>query len=92
MLRRRVYPVVVAYALVAWALLQVGEVTFEPLGLPAWAMTALVVVAIAGFPAVAILAWMFDITPSGIRRDSKSVRSGSAHDASASIAVLPFTD
>ena len=39
LLRRRVYPVVVAYAIVAWVLLQIGEVTFGPLGLPDWVMT-----------------------------------------------------
>jgi len=88
--RRRVYPVVVAYALVAWALLQIGEVTFEPLGLPGWVMTSLVVLVIAGFPAAAILAWMFDITPFGIRRDSAPAEG--TIEKSPSVAVLPFTD
>lgn len=92
MLRRRVYPVVIAYALVAWALLQIGEVTFEPLGLPGWVMRSLVVVAIAGFPIAAILAWMFDITPSGIRRDAHPVSADETFAKSPSIAVLPFTD
>jgi TolB-like protein/Tfp pilus assembly protein PilF len=92
MLRRRVYPVIIAYALISWALLQIGEVTFEPLGLPAWVMTLLVVVVIAGFPLAAMLAWMFDITPSGIRRDARPIISGSTIDDPASIAVLPFTD
>ncbi len=90
--RRRVYPVVVAYALIAWALLQIGEVTFEPLGLPGWVMTSLVVVAIAGFPAAAILAWMFDITPFGIRRDVPPPVAGTPVAESPSVAVLPFTD
>ena len=92
MVRRRVYPVIVAYALVAWALLQIGEVTFEPLGLPDWIMTALVVLAIAGFPLVAILAWMFDITPFGIRRDARRPRADAALGESPSVAVLPFSD
>lgn len=92
MLRRRVYPVIIAYALVAWALLQVGEVTFEPLGLPSWAMTGLVVTAIVGFPVAAMLAWMFDITPSGIRRDTFAAYAESPSETLASIAVLPFTD
>lgn len=90
LVRRRVYPVVVAYALIAWALLQIGEVTFEPLGLPGWVMTSLVVLVIAGFPAAAILAWMFDITPIGIRRDSPPT--DTAIGKSPSVAVLPFTD
>ena len=90
--RRRVYPVIIAYALVAWALLQIGEVTFEPLGLPDWVMRSLIVVAIAGFPVAAILAWMFDITPSGIRRDTRSLDAAKSLDESPSVAVLPFTD
>lgn len=92
MLRRRVYPVVIAYALICWALLQIGEVTFEPLGLPGWVMTLLVVLVIAGFPLAAILAWMFDITPSGIRRDVRPIIADTTIDDLASIAVLPFTD
>ena len=91
LLRRRVYPVVVAYAVVAWVLLQIGEVTFEPLGLPEWAMKGLVVIAIVGFPVVALLAWMFDIAPSGIRRDG-SADVPVAEDSAPSVAVLPFAD
>ncbi len=92
MKRRRVYPVIVAYALVAWALLQIGEVTFEPLGLPDWVMSVLVVLAIAGFPLVAVLAWMFDITPFGIRRDEQPPDPGAVLGEAPSVAVLPFSD
>src|SRR5210317_975109 len=91
LLRRKVYPVIVAYALMAWVLLQIGEVTFEPLGLPDWLMTALVIIVIMGFPVAAVLAWMFDIAPSGIRRDVSDSRQRDG-DARASVAVLPFVD
>ena len=91
LVRRRVYPVVVAYAVVAWVLLQIGEVTFAPLGLPDWVMTALVILAIAGFPVAVVLAWMFDIAPTGIRRTA-SYAEGKKRDALPSIAVLPFVD
>jgi len=91
LLRRKVYPVIVAYALMAWVLLQIGEVTFEPLGLPDWLMTALVIIVIMGFPVAAVLAWMFDIAPSGIRRDVSGLR-GKDNDVSPSVAVLPFVD
>ena len=64
--RRDVYPFIVAYAVVAWILLQIGEVTFEPLGLPAWAMTALIIIVIAGFPVALLIAWRYDIAPFGI--------------------------
>jgi len=91
LLRRKVYPVIVAYAVIVWVLLQIGEVTFEPLGLPEWSMRALVVVAIIGFPVVALFAWMFDIAPSGIRREVP-VEATAKDDAAPSVAVLPFVD
>lgn len=90
--RRKVYPVIAAYAVVAWILLQIGEVTFEPLGLPGWAMTGLVILTIVGFPIVIFLSWVFDITPAGIRRDSDSIHHEQDRDNSPSIAVLPFVD
>lgn len=90
--RREVYPVVVAYAVVAWLLLQVGEVTFEPLGLPDWVMTGLIVLAIAGFPAAILLAWRYDITPHGIFRDRADVHALRIKEYGPSVAVLPFID
>ena len=92
LLRRRVYPVVVAYAFFAWIVLQIGEVTFAPLGFPDWVMTALVIAVIVGFPVAAILAWMFDMTSAGIRRDSFPAGINAAIDEPPSIAVLPFAD
>jgi len=88
--RREVYPVIIAYAIVGWLLLQVGEVTFRPLGLPDWLMTTLVVVVIAGFPVALALAWRYDITLQGIRRDRPPATV--AGDERPSIAVLPFVD
>ncbi|NIL92877.1 MAG: tetratricopeptide repeat protein [Woeseiaceae bacterium] len=86
--RRRVYPEIAAYAVVAFILLQLGEITFAPLGLPNWVMVALIVLVILGFPVVIVLAWVFDITPSGIRRTPPI----SELDQRPSIAVLPFVD
>lgn len=88
--RRRVYPVTAAYAVVAFILLQLGEITFQPLGLPNGAMVALIALVIAGFPVVILLAWLFDVTPTGIRRDAGAA--GRVADDRPSIAVLPFVD
>jgi len=85
--RRKVYPVVATYAVVAWILLQIGEVTFGPLGLPDWVMTSLVIIAIIGLPVSAVIAWLFDITPGGIRRDSRKLIGDEP-----TVAVLPFAD
>lgn len=76
MRRRRVFRVIVVYALVAWGLLQVGEIVFPALGLPEWSLTLLVALAAFGFPIVLVLAWAFDMHPEGIvkteARDSGS--------------------
>ena len=90
--RRGVYPVIAAYAVGSWILLQIGEVTFEPLFLPGWAMTGLIVLIILGFPVVLMLAWFFDFTRSGIRRDVKPASLPDVDDGRPSIAVLPFAD
>lgn len=90
--RRRVYPVIGAYAVVGWVILQIGEVIFEPLGLPGWAMTLLIAVVILGFPAALVLAWIFDITSSGISRDRRPLLHTLSGDKLPSIAVLPFID
>lgn len=96
--RRKVYPTAAAYALVAWILLQIGEVTFEPLHLPDWAMTALVILAIVGFPLALVVAWFFDISAKGLKRGPglapTASQGASFPTASAlpSIAVLPFVD
>ena len=84
------YPVTAAYAVAAFILLQLGEITFQPLGLPNRVMVGLIALVIAGFPVVIILAWLFDITPTGIRRDTGPAVI--AKDDQPSIAVLPFVD
>jgi len=88
--RRRVYPVVAAYAVVGWILLQIGEVTFTPLGFPDWVMTGLVVLVIAGFPVVLVLAWIFDIETTAPLEEEK--RDVAVTDDLPSVAVLPFAD
>lgn len=72
--RRRVFRLAGIYLIAAWLLLQVADVTFEPLGLPGWSMTALVWVVAVGFPVALALSWRYDITDDGL------VRITPAHD------------
>jgi adenylate cyclase len=66
--RRHVYRVAAAYAVVAWVLMQAGNVVVEPLRLPEWTMPLLIVLLVLGFPVAVVLAWAFDLTPEGVRR------------------------
>ncbi len=63
--RRKVFRVAGTYAVVAWILMQIGEVTFPALNIPEWVMSTLVVILLAGFPIAIIFAWIFDKTPQG---------------------------
>lgn len=83
---------IAAYAIVSWILLQVGEVTFEPLRLPEWSMSVVVMLVILGFPVVLALAWFFDFTRTGIRLDARRFGVARPNHDRPSIAVLPFKD
>lgn len=66
--RRKIFRAVATYAVVAFIVLQLAEITFEPLHLPDWALTLVVILALLGFPVVLIVSWVFDFTPEGIQR------------------------
>jgi len=66
--RRHVVRVVGAYVFCVWVILQVGAIVFPPLLVPGWVLTVMVVLSIIGLPLVAVLTWMYDITPRGVVR------------------------
>lgn len=92
--RRRVLQVALGYLVGAWIIVEVADVAFPRLGLPDWTVTLVLALVILGLPLTLILAWVFQITPEGIRRDASSGRGRSdvQEPRSASIAVLPFVD
>lgn len=67
--RRKVTRAAALYVLIAWVILQLAEITYEPLGLPGWALTWTVLGAVLGFPVVLVLAWFFEVSPRGIVRE-----------------------
>ena len=70
--RRKVFRVSTTYGVVAWVIMQIGEVIFPALRLPDWVLTAVVTILLLGFPIVAIVAWIFDKTPDGIIKTDSS--------------------
>jgi adenylate cyclase len=66
--RRKVFQVAAAYAVVAWVVIQIIDVIIEPLGLPDWLDTVVIILFAVGFPIALILAWFFDLTAEGIKR------------------------
>src|ERR1700758_2423410 len=66
--RRNVYKVVVAYAVAGWAMSQGIAQVFPVFDVPNWVIRSIVVLIIIGLPIALVLAWMFEITPEGIKR------------------------
>ena len=68
--RRKVFQVAALYAVIAWLIIQVIDVINEPLKLPEWLDTVVIVLLAVGFPIALILAWAFDLTPEGIKPEA----------------------
>ncbi len=103
---RKVLRVAVAYFVVTWIVIQVGDSTFEALNLPDWSGALLVVFIMLGFPFALLLAWAYELTPDGIVKDfdgnagQRAISKGAGYgragedreDPTPSIAVLQFLD
>jgi adenylate cyclase len=106
--RRKVGRVAVAYAIVAWLLVEIVVTVEAPLNLPGWMDTFVIVLVLVGFPLAIVLSWAYDLTPTGIERtkhldDSDEISRKSTADVSReqesplvvlpySLAVLPFAN
>jgi TolB-like protein len=75
--RRNVFRVSLAYVVAAWLLLQLTDVLIQLLDLPEIIGKTIVALLIIGFPVALFLAWAFELTPDGIKREDEVDRSQS---------------
>ena len=75
--RRNVFRVAAAYILVSWLLLQISDTLVPALHLPEWFNSGVAFVLIMGLPLALILAWAFELTPDGLKKESEVDRSES---------------
>ena len=64
---RDVVRVAIGYTVVGWVIMQVGDIILPNLGVPQWVLSGLIIVIILGFPVSMVLAWVYELTPEGIR-------------------------
>jgi TolB-like protein len=57
---------------IAWLLLQIGDVVLDPFDFGDAAMRVLLVLVAVGFPVALVLAWFFELTPTGIAVDTEA--------------------
>jgi hypothetical protein len=69
--RRNVVRVGIAYLVAAWVLIQVSDVLTPIVPLPAWAPRLVFVILEIGFVPSLILAWAYEFTPEGIKRENE---------------------
>ena len=81
--RRNVYKVAVAYAVVAWLLIQIATQVFPFFDIPNWVVRLVILLIIIGFPIALVIAWAFELTAEGIKRteaaDAAHLRASSKH-------------
>jgi hypothetical protein len=65
--QRNVFRVAVLYLVVCWLILDPVHVVFHMLDVPIWADRLVIMLMAAGFPAVVIFAWVYEITPEGLK-------------------------
>ena len=80
--RRNVFRVAALYAVASWVLLQVAGLLFPMLSVPDWGQRLLLGLLLLGFPLAIVLAWVYELTPEGLKRSSE-VQPGSAVNAAA---------
>src|SRR5437870_851736 len=66
--RRHVYRVAIAYAVVAWLLVQIATQVFPFFEIPTWIVRLVVLLTVLGFPVALVIAWAFEMTPEGLKR------------------------
>ena len=70
--RRKVYRVAIAYIVASWALAQGIAQVLPVFDIPNSRIRVVILLLLIGFPIALVLAWIFDITPSGIERTSRT--------------------
>jgi len=67
--RRNVIRVGIAYAVVAWLVMQFADVVLNNITAPEWVFKTIMLLLAIGFPIVLVFAWAFEMTPEGIKRE-----------------------
>ncbi|HEY4257570.1 MAG TPA: hypothetical protein VGM66_10175 [Candidatus Udaeobacter sp.] len=65
--RRKVFRVALAYVVASWALAQGLAQVLPVFDIPNSVIRAVIAVLLVGFPVALVLAWVFDVTPQGIK-------------------------
>ena len=77
--RRNIFKVATTYAIAGWLIIQIVTAIDEPLSLPKWFATTIIVLVFTGFPIALIIAWALELTPEGVKKSEGIDASPSIH-------------
>jgi TolB-like protein len=91
--RRNVIRIGILYVVAAWLLLQLTDVLSSLLPVPPWAGPLVIMLLAIGFFPVLIFAWVYEMTPEGLKREAdidrtESVTAGTGRKINTLIVVL----
>src|SRR6516164_1957043 len=86
--RRKVFKVGAAYLVVAWLAVQMASIGFPTFDAPPWALRVFILVVFLGFPLALVMAWIFEVTPEGVRLDAAKTGSRRVFAVAAAFAAL----
>ena len=66
-----------AYTVIAWLLLQLGDVVLNNIAAPSWVFQVILLLLVIGLPIAIIFAWAFEMTPEGLKKERDVDRSES---------------
>ena len=69
--RRNVVRVGIAYMVLGWVALQVGDILFDMFEAPVWVGKTFAGLLLLGLPFVLLFAWAFEMTPEGVKKTAE---------------------
>jgi TolB-like protein len=67
--RRNVIRMALLYFVGSWLVLQVADVLFGIIGVPDWSLRLVFGILLLGLPVALVFAWVFELTPEGLKRE-----------------------
>ena len=71
--RRHVFRVAALYAGIAWISLQAASMILPAFHAPGWVFQAMIVIGLIGFVIVIVVAWLYELTAEGLKRDEEVI-------------------
>ena len=66
--RRNVFKAAIAYVIMAWVVIQVSAIVLNGFAAPAYVFKIILFIIVVAFPFWLVFAWVYDITPEGIKK------------------------